>query len=76
MSDTLLNSTTRDEEKLEAVKKPKNNKTAGYDEVSNEHIFSATVSLFIPLYSQLFNIIFDNGIIPDEWQVHVVMVKP
>lgn len=37
----------------------------------NEHI-SATVSLFLPLYNKLFNIIFDNGFIPDEWRVGIV----
>lgn len=36
MSDAILNSTIGDEEILEAVKKLKNNKAAGYDEVLNE----------------------------------------
>lgn len=71
MSDTILNSTIGDEEILEAVKKLKNNKAAVYGEVLNEHI-SATVSLFLPLYNNLFNIIFDNGFIPDEWLVGIV----
>lgn len=61
-------STIGDEEILDAVKKLKNNKA---DEVLNEHI-SATVSLFLPFYNKLFNIIFDNGFIPDEWLVGIV----
>lgn len=36
----------------------------------NEHI-SATVSLFLPLYNELFNK-FDNGFIPDERLVCIV----
>ena len=49
MSDVLLNCTISDDEIQHAVKKLKNNKAPGYDEVLNEHI-STTISIFLPLY--------------------------
>ena len=37
----------------------------------NEHI-SSTVSIFLSLYTKLFNLIFDTGVIPDEWLTGIV----
>ena len=53
------------------VKKLKNNKAPGYNEVLNEHI-STTILFFLPLYRKLFNIIFDKGFVPDEWLVGII----
>lgn len=71
MFDVIFNSIIGDEEILEVVKKFKNNKVVGYDEVFNEYIL-VIVFLFLFLYNKLFNIIFDNGFIFDEWFVGIV----
>jgi hypothetical protein len=54
------------EEILKCIKKLKNNKTCGEDLVINEDIKSTT-NTFIDIYEQLFNIIFETGIVPDNW---------
>ena len=69
----FLDSTITEEEILSAVKKLKNNKSPDSDQVLNEHIVS-TIVIFLPLYVMLFNIIYDTGIVPDEWLI--VIVKP
>ena len=34
---------------------------------------STTISIFfLPLYKKLFNIIFDEGFVPDEWLVRII----
>ena len=45
----------------------------GYDRVLNGHI-SSTVSIFLSLYTKLFNLIFYTGVIglPDEWLTGIV----
>ena len=48
-----------------------NNKSAGIDYVKNEHI-KCTSSLMIPIYTKLFNIIFDTTLIPDSWTIGVI----
>ena len=57
--ENILNTNIREEEVLAAVKQLKNNKAAGYGRVLNEHI-SSTVSIFLSLYTKLFNLIFDT----------------
>ena len=69
--ENILNTNIREEEVLAAVKQLKNNKAVGYDRVLNEHI-SSTVSIFLSLYTKLFNLIFDTGVIPDEWLTGIV----
>ena len=54
------------EEILKCIKKLKNNKACGEDLVINEYIKSTT-NTFIDIYEQLFNIIFETGIVPDNW---------
>ena len=69
----ILDSTITEEEILSAVKKLKNNKSPGCDQVLNEHIVSTIVTcIFLPLYVMLFNIIYDTGIVPDEWLIGIV----
>ena len=67
----FLDSTITEEEILSEVKKLKNNKSPGCDQVLNEHIVS-TIVIFLPLYVMLFNIIYDTGIVPDEWLIGIV----
>jgi hypothetical protein len=45
----------------------------GEDEIINEYIKS-TVNQFINVYEKLFNVIFDNGIMPSSWLIG--MIKP
>ena len=49
-----------------AVQKLKNNKSHGSDNILNEHIKS-TIHIMAPVYTKLFNIIFDSGLVPDSW---------
>lgn len=69
--DDFLNCEIDDGEILAAVKNLKNNKAAGFDRVLNEHICS-TITVFLPVYKKLFNVIFDSGIVPDEWLIGIV----
>ena len=56
------------DEIMSAVKMLKNNKSPGIDEVLNEHI-RCTVQMLLPTYTKLFNIIFDTGVVPENWAV-------
>ena len=49
-----------------AIKNLKNNKSSGPDRILNEHI-KYTADLMMPVYIQLFNLIFDTGLIPETW---------
>ena len=51
---------------MQTVKTLKNNKSAGLDNVLNEHLKS-TINIMCPLYVKLFNIIFDKGMVPESW---------
>ena len=44
----------------------KNNKSPGVDNILNEHI-KRTIQIVLPIYTKLFNIIFDKGITPESW---------
>ena len=49
-----------------AIKNLKNNKSSGPDNVLNEHL-KYTADLMMPVYTELFNLIFDTGYIPQNW---------
>ena len=63
-----INQQISNEEILKATKRLRNNKSPGPDNVLNEHIKS-TINLFLPIYSSLFNLILDTGIVPESWSV-------
>ena len=63
-----INQPISESEIICAIQKLKNNKSAGSDSILNEHI-KCTLSLFLPIYLKLFNIIFDSGIVPESWAV-------
>ena len=65
-SDQILNSKITESEISKAINGLKSGKSSGYDEILNEYI-KTTKLTFMPLYSKLFNIIFDTGILPDAW---------
>ena len=54
-----------------AINELKNNKSAGIDNIKNEHI-TCTSCQMILIYTKLFNLIFDTAIIPDSWSVGVI----
>ena len=56
-----------------AVKKLKNNKSHGSDNILNEHIKS-TIHIMAPIYTKLFNIIFDSGLVPDSWTLGDILL--
>lgn len=66
----FLDRTITEDEILSAVKKLKNNKSPGCDQVLNERIVS-TIVIFLPEYVMLFNNIYNTGIVPDEWLIGI-----
>ena len=56
-----------------AINKLKNHKAPGVDEIVNEHL-KHSISFMLPLYVNLFNVVFDTGVIPDSWTVG--LIKP
>ena len=62
---TINNQITADEIK-KCAQNLSNGKAKGLDNILNEHIKS-TLHLMLPIYTRLFNLIFDTGIIPNAW---------
>ena len=67
----LLDCPITDDEIKTAVSKLKNNKAPALDNILNEHIKSS-VSILLPLYEKLFNIVFDSGMVPEDWLLGVI----
>jgi hypothetical protein len=67
----ILDQDISEEEILLAVKNLNTGKTPGEDDIINEYIKS-TVNQFLPIYVNLFNLIFSSGIIPDSWFVEII----
>ena len=63
-----INQIISENEILQAVKTLKNNKSPGVDDIVNEQI-KTTVSYMLPIYVKLFNMIFDTGIILENWTI-------
>lgn len=61
-----LNTKITQSEILKCIKKLKNNKASGQDMIINEYITS-TANTFIGTYEYLFNLIFETGVIPENW---------
>ena len=64
--DDQLNCRITCEEILQGLRNLKNNKACGEDRVINEYIKS-TSNILVHIYEELFNLIFDTGILPDVW---------
>ena len=56
------------EEIFDCIEKLKNDRASGEDGIINEYIKS-TAHQFINIYEKLFNLIFDCGIIPENWVI-------
>ena len=61
-----INQPFTDSEIIKAVKNLKNNKSHGTDSILNEHI-KATIDIMATVYTKLFNVIFDTGLVPESW---------
>ena len=61
-----LNSQITAEEIQKCIKKLKNAKAPGPDQILNEYIKN-TSDLLLPIYVRLFNIVLNTGIIPEKW---------
>lgn len=66
-----INQLISENEVTNAIKQLHNNKSSGEDNIKNEHI-KFTADKMIPIYTKLFNIIFDTAIIPESWSVGVI----
>ena len=66
LSNEILNGKITAEEIITAVKELKNNKSPGMDNIVNEYI-SGSLDYMIDIYVELFNLIFDSGILPEIW---------
>ena len=66
-----INLPINEQEIRAAIKQLNNNKSAGIDNVKNEHIIS-TAPQMIPIYTKLFNIIFETALIPECWTAGVI----
>ena len=66
-----LNRQISESEVRVAINQLKNNKSAGIDNIKNEHIKSTSCQM-IPTYTKLFNLVFDTAIIPECWSVGVI----
>ena len=55
----------------DAIKTFKNNKSSGMDNIKNEQI-KGSCNLMIPIYTKLFNLIFENGLIPEGWSIGTI----
>ena len=67
-SNVFLNSSITREEIFKAIQNVKNNKAAGDDQVINEYICSSA-DIMIDVYVNLFNLIFDTGLVPEVWLI-------
>jgi hypothetical protein len=67
----ILDHDISEEEILIAVKNLNNGKAPGEDGIINKYI-NSTVNQFLPIYINLFNLIFSSGMIPDSWLVGII----
>lgn len=70
--DNILNGPITEEEIHRAVNSLKNGKATGFDNILNEYIKSSLNEL-MPIYIRLLNIIFDTGIIPENWSTGILI---
>lgn len=63
---TALNDPITDNEVSVAIKSLKLNKASGYDQIINEYLIS-TRHFMLHIYTRLFNIVLESGIIPEDW---------
>lgn len=67
-----INQPIIESEIIAATKSLKNNKSAGADNIVNEHLKN-TLDIMLPIYKQLFNLILDRGIVPTNWTLGTIL---
>lgn len=67
----ILNSAITEDEILNCIRKLKNGKCSGTDEIINEYI-KVSSQHFLPIYIKLFNMILDCGHVPESWLIGVI----
>ena len=72
-NNNILNNPINEDEIIFAVKHLKNNKAAGLDSIKNESI-KKSLSIMLPVYLKLFNLILDSGVVPSAWNYG--LIKP
>ena len=70
-NDLIFNAPISINEVTEAIKKLKNGKAHGVDLILNEFIKSGSDKLHL-IFTKLFNIIFESGIIPKDWSLGII----
>ncbi len=71
----VLNCPFTEDEILKNVKLLKSGKATGRDKIKNEYI-SSTFHIFKEIYISLFNKILDEGFMPEEWLIGLIMPIP
>ena len=66
-----INQPITETEILEAINGLRNDKSCGIDNIKNEHI-KFTSQIMLPIYCKLFNVIFESGLIPENWSVGTI----
>ena len=69
--DEILNGKITELEITEAIRKLKNNKAPGTDNILNEYLKHSS-PLLISLYCKVFNLVLDCGIIPESWSSGII----
>ena len=67
----ILNGRITEEEIKVCIKRLKNGKARGVDEIINEYIKN-TQEIMIPIYVLLFNYILDSGVMPESWTIGII----
>ena len=65
-TNAYINQPISPDEIMHCIKLLKLNKSSGIDNIVNEYIKS-TANVLLPLYTKLFNIIFETGFFPTQW---------
>ena len=68
----IINDKFSEDEIMKAISQLKLHKAAGVDRIINEYI-KVTATLLLPVYVKLFNTIFENGVLPDEWHTGIII---
>ena len=66
ISEKILNGPITEDEIENVIRSLSNDKATGLDLIKNEYI-KCTMSLMLPIYTKIFNIIFDSGKVPESW---------
>jgi hypothetical protein len=67
----MLNGIITEKEVLDAIKGLKNNKAPSSDKLINE-FFKNSPLFLVSIYTKLFNVVLDTGIIPETWTTGII----